>query len=108
MIPGVKRVCLGCGTLTDYGSRCQPCTATRKQAIEHTRPAKPKGYHAAHAKVRKVRGPASNYPCIDCHQPAAEWAMRHDPSKARERFPFSTNPMDYDAMCKRCHALRDA
>ena len=85
MIPGVRRVCLTCGTLTDYGSRCQPCTTARKQANEQMRPAKPKGYHAAHARVRKIRGPASNYPCIECHEPAAEWAMRHEPWKTRAR-----------------------
>ena len=108
MIPGVKRVCLTCGALTLTGSRCERCTTSRKQSVERTRQPKPRGYHAAHQRIRRVRGPASNQICIcGCGRYADEWALRHQ-GPDRQPFAFSDDPNEYDPMCKRSHSLRDA
>lgn len=108
MIPGVKRVCLGCGVLTSGGSRCDDCAAKRARAVEQRRAPKPPGYHAAHARLRRERGPASAYPCIcGCGGMAAEWALRHE-GPGRGPALWSENVFDYDPMCKSSHSRRDA
>lgn len=94
--------------LTLHGSRCEDCDTERKLIIEAKRAPKPKGYHAAHARIRRERGPASNYPCIcGCGGMAAEWALRHG-NGPRVAAGWSDDPFDYDPMCKSSHSRRDA
>lgn len=107
MIPGVKRVCLGCGQLTLDGSRCNDCTASKNQAREAIRAPKPRGYHRAHARLRRDRGPASNYVCVcGCGRMAAEWALKQD--KRTDRFAWSDDVDDYEPRCTSSHRTLDA
>lgn len=71
------------------------------------------GYVAAHARLRRLRGPASDHPCARCHGPAAHWAYDHtDPNEKvgtdhGQRVPFSVDPARYLPMCVPCHKAFD-
>jgi hypothetical protein len=61
-------------------------------------------YSAAHAKLIRDRGPASQFPCIDCGEQAEEWSYRYnEPGE----FAWSTDPDDYDPRCRSCHRKFD-
>ena len=66
MIRGVRRVCLGCGVLTAYGSRCETCKAEQDREIEARRGERQhyKGDYAKRAK--QVRATAET--CHICGQ----------------------------------------
>jgi hypothetical protein len=67
-------------------------------------------YGAARAKLRSVRGPASDHKCI-CGAPAVAWVLRADtpkkdtliaPDRGRNTHStlrFSLSPAHYDARC---------
>jgi hypothetical protein len=106
MIPGVRRVCLGCGTLTLHGSYCETCDTARKRQREQRRAPKPRGYHQAHARLRRDRGPASSYPCVcGCGRFADEWALRQD--KRTTAYAWSDDVMDYEPRCGSSHRALD-
>lgn len=75
------------------------------------------GYDAAHRRVRRERGPASQHSCIDCGKPAREWSYRGgDPAElisgSAERrehpgMPYSIKPEFYDPRCTSCHRIFD-
>lgn len=68
------------------------------------------GYHGLHKRLRRVRGNARTHPCVDCGQPAREWALRHDAENivTDERGRrYSRDLHDYDARCAPCHGAYD-
>jgi len=67
------------------------------------------GYKAAHLRIRTDRGPASDYQCIDCAGPAAEWSYSgNDASEIESRVgPYSLDPTFYDPRCVSCHRKHD-
>ncbi|WPH57666.1 hypothetical protein [Mycobacterium phage WXIN] len=71
---------------------------------------------SAHFRVRRLWGPAYQYPCIECGEPANEWAYDGtDPTQlyGRERESrshwtfYSRFPEFYMPMCSGCHRRRD-
>ena len=70
-------------------------------------------YHAAHARVRNARGSASQWPCEECDNPAAQWAYDHqDPNEKSATFgdrtiAYSTDVNRYRALCRGCHVKLD-
>lgn len=74
------------------------------------------GYTAAHDRVRRISGSASQYPCVACGRPARHWAYDHkDPNakppsvhNGRNLGPYSTKPEHYQPMCVPCHHILDA
>lgn len=69
-----------------------------------------------HNRARRLWGSASQYPCVECGNDAAEWAYDGtDPTQlyARERpdkstwLYYSRFPEFYMPMCKKCHRIRD-
>jgi hypothetical protein len=70
-------------------------------------------YSGAHMRVRRERGLAGDYTCIDCGQQAAEWSYDgRDPNALigtaqAEGKPFSTDPEHYVPRCKPCHLRYD-
>lgn len=56
-------------------------------------------YDVWHHRVRKARGPASGYACVDCGQPARDWSTA-DPSSDDLWVRFQPR-------CRRCHCYRD-
>lgn len=71
-------------------------------------------YGAAHHWVRQARGSASEHQCVDCGDPAREWAYDHtDPDEMSEKqgrltLSYSAKPQHYQPMCKPCHRRFDA
>lgn len=76
------------------------------------------GYRAAHFRLRRTRGPASQHPCIHCGEPAREWSYDHqDPNElidVVETHPnvwailaYSVDFSHYQSRCNRCHQLLD-
>lgn len=67
------------------------------------------GYAAVHARLRRGKGKASAFQCIQCGDQAKDWAYDHtDPD---ERFdadgPYSLDPDRYHPMCRPCHLALD-
>lgn len=78
----------------------------------------PNGYAAAHERVYKTKGPASAQICFVCGGQAQQWAYQHwSPNEVTGPVPsrgkvwtatWSTDPDDYEAMCRTCHLRMDA
>ena len=74
-------------------------------------------YSAAHARVRRLYGPADTYPCAGgCGWPAAQWAYDHkDPDAIRGMVKgrkggmrtWSADPAHYLPLCRTCHLALD-
>lgn len=78
MIPGVRRVCLGCGTTTLHGSRCAPCQAQQDRTIEARRGERP--HYAGDYRKRAAFVRATTTSCAVCGQgarPGDPWQADH-------------------------------
>lgn len=71
-------------------------------------------YAAAHGRVRRARGPASRYSCVDCGRNASHWSYDHaDPDERHSTAPrtegtaFSLKVDHYEPRCVSCHKLFD-
>jgi len=65
---------------------------------------------AVHQRIRKERGHARNYSCVDCGGQAAHWSYDH--SAKDERYdelkgPYTVNQDHYDPRCVSCHKKFD-
>lgn len=64
-------------------------------------------YSGMHQRLRLMRGLASNFTC-PCGRPATEWSYNHSGVAERtSKFVYSTDPEQYDALCRICHNHRD-
>lgn len=74
-------------------------------------------YQAAHRRLIRSRGKATEHRCVDCGAQAQEWSYRGDspreqvgPNYAGDRViecAYSSDPMDYDPRCIPCHRAND-
>lgn len=67
-------------------------------------------YISAHFRVRRAKGSATQYACVQCDGPAHEWAYDHqDPDEKAEdgKGNYSTKPEHYQPMCRTCHRRMD-
>ena len=71
-------------------------------------------YAAAHDRVARLHGPASQHPCVDCGNPARHWSYDHnDPDElyavglSANPMAYSANPDHYEARCVPCHKRYD-
>lgn len=71
-------------------------------------------YTAAHARVRALRGSASQHRCVDCNKQALHWSYDHaDPQERTSKAPatlgiaFSLSPQHYEPRCVPCHKRFD-
>lgn len=70
-------------------------------------------YSAAHQRVRKLRGRASDAPCVDCGAAAAQWSYdRNDPNEKSGEYQgrptvYSTDADHYSPRCVPCHKRFD-
>lgn len=67
------------------------------------------GYSAVHSRVRRVKGAASDYPCVDCGGNAQHWSVDRDAPRLRfeDGMPYSSEPDDYYPRCAACHKAYD-
>lgn len=120
-----KNICRveGCQR-TNYGTICsmhrERLRATGSVGTVEARHELPANhYRSAHARVERRRGKASQFPCVDCDQPAREWSYRGGADNEQYEYlnantpwregeiAFSSNPDDYDPRCKPCHIKYD-
>lgn len=65
-------------------------------------------YNAAHERVKRLWGPARQYPCVQCGKPADHWAYDNtDPTELMGRARYSLFPEFYMPMCASHHQLMD-
>lgn len=71
----------------------------------------PETYEAAHRAIRRARGPAKHYACIDCGRGAEHWSYDHADPDARTDpnigAPYSPDPWHYQPRCVSCHKRYD-
>jgi len=62
-------------------------------------------YRAMHQRVKKLRGKASDYACVDCGQNAAQWSYDHSDESQIDGHPgpYSIDANRYRPMCVKCH-----
>lgn len=67
------------------------------------------GYGAVHVRLRRTKGHASTFACVQCGDQAEEWAYMGGSSAERQEkgLPYSTDLSTYQPMCKRCHRAKD-
>jgi NAD-dependent SIR2 family protein deacetylase len=69
------------------------------QLARAARQAADPSYDVWHKRVRKARGPASDYACVDCGEPAEDWSTANPASDdVRVRF---------QPRCRKCHRRHD-
>ena len=79
------------------------------------KPMEEPGYSAIHARLRKERGPASDYRCDVCRERAADWALTAPPDdpylrvdpRTRHSGVYSLNLASYTALCRKHHIELD-
>ena len=68
-------------------------------------------YGAIHRRLGRERGPARDYPCVDCGRAAEAWSYaRPDPVDERadrRGCPYSLDLSRYDPRCRSCHVRLD-
>lgn len=68
-------------------------------------------YKKAHDNVRRIRGRASNYSCVDCGGTAREWSLSNETDlygiEDKKTYPYSLNIEDYEPRCSKCHGIYD-
>lgn len=65
---------------------------------------------ALHQRIRKQRGKATSWSCVDCARPAQHWSYDHlDPNEQvdPEKGPYSLNADHYFPRCCSCHKRFD-
>lgn len=71
------------------------------------------GYTAAHDRVRRARGSASDHRCVDCGDSAYHWSYNHDCDEEITRLvrgyyiSYSPNIDQYSPRCVPCHKRYD-
>jgi hypothetical protein len=75
------------------------------------------GYIAAHQRVSRLHGVASDYDCADCGSTAQHWSYDHDDPDERigpvvcsgkvRMLPWSNDPAHYSPRCAKCHKRFD-
>lgn len=105
------RLCAACATAT--ASTCARRSSLKARPFAD----EPTTYTAAHARLKRLRGPASRWQCLECGAPAEQWAYRpggpyervtvEQNGKHQQRRTWSPRLDDYDPLCKQCHRARD-
>ena len=95
-----QKHCPVCGTLAMIRRDRQSCSrACGHELAGAARQAANPSYDVWHKRVRKARGPASGYACVDCGRPAEDWSTVNPSSKdVRVRF---------QPRCRKCHRSYD-
>jgi hypothetical protein len=108
-----------CDTLAVAHGYCDRHYRNWRRHGDPARPPLSQTYDAVHDRLRRANGPASQHLCIQCFDPAREWAYLHDDpnpltewmAKGQSRpswVTYSTDPSRYQPMCVRCHRNMDS
>jgi hypothetical protein len=92
--------CPVCGTLAMIRRSHRSCSRACGYALARAaRQAATPSYDVWHHRVNKARGPASDYACVDCGEPAQDWSTVN-PSSDDVRVRFQPR-------CRKCHRRYD-
>jgi hypothetical protein len=95
-----QKYCPVCGALAIIRRDHRSCSRTcGYQLARAARQAANPSYHVWHKRVKKTRGPASGYVCVDCGEPAEDWSTA-DPASDDVRVRFQSR-------CRKCHRYYD-
>jgi len=98
-----QKRCPVCGTLAmirrDHRSCSRGCGY---ELARVARQAANPSYHVWHKRVKKARGPASGYACVDCGEPAQDWSTV-DPSSDDVRVRFQPRKL-ISVFPRPCHS----
>ena len=64
-------------------------------------------YGAVHQRVRRVRGPARRYACIDCGARAKHWSYQRRGGTVHDRMAYETDVWSFEPRCVPCHKRFD-
>jgi hypothetical protein len=72
-------------------------------------------YISAHQRVSAQRGKASDHPCVDCGEPAADWSYDHSGVQEHQgvgkgrnsKLRYSLDVYAYQPRCHPCHVSFD-
>lgn len=71
-------------------------------------------YLSMHIRIKRARGRASTYECVDCLGPARDWSLKHDAqdtiAEESGRYAgsrYSLDVYDYEPRCGNCHKAYD-
>lgn len=71
-------------------------------------------YRAAHTRIMRDKGKASQHSCVDCGTTAQQWSYDHQDtnelnssSKGSLGMPYSLDPNHYQPRCTKCHKAFD-
>lgn len=98
-------IVVSCGCVRTELATARLVAATRK-------PDDQVGYVAAHGRVRRARGNASEHQCVDCGCQARDWSLRKGAGRPHvggrdDGLMVSGDPVDYDPRCRSCHGKYD-
>ena len=95
-----RKQCPVCGVLAMIRRDHRSCSRACGYALARAaRQAANPSYHVWHKRVKKARGPASGYACVDCGEPAEDWSTVN-PSSSDVRGRFQPR-------CRKCHRHYD-
>ncbi len=92
------------GHTTSCGCRQREITSARSRRTTVT-------YGAAHRRIYRLRGKASQYACVDCGEAAKDWSYDgNDPNELPDPggWVYSQDPAYYVPRCRFCHRGYDA
>jgi hypothetical protein len=90
-----------------------PAMKARRRAARIARRKPPETYRQVHKRLLTDRGPAKNYPCVDCGEPAKDWSRdgltweNVAQGISGKRLLFSTDLSVYRPRCQLCHNRLD-
>jgi hypothetical protein len=95
-----QKYCPVCGTPAMIRRGRRSCSrACGYELARAARQAASPSYHVWHKRVKKARGPASGYACVDCGEPAQDWSTVNSSSgDVQGRF---------QPRCRKCHRYHD-
>jgi len=72
-------------------------------------------YGQLHKRIKKTRGKAGDYPCVDCGDNAWQWSLNHqraaehilEGESGGRTLLYSSDLLDYDPRCVKCHRKYD-
>ena len=67
------------------------------------------GYRALHSRIKRSKGSAAEYQCVDCGKQAKHWSYDHlsDSEKQAPQGVYSTDLDRYEPRCVACHMTFD-
>jgi len=111
-----------CGTIKSVcgvnlrNQHVKSCGCLRREVLKdrQTKPDEDITYSAAHKRINKYRGAASEYRCIDCGEKAEDWSLVHS-ARAKDltaihggyTLYYSGSQEDYEPRCRACHKKYD-